>query len=99
MVRVLVAVVAFGLGGSPRLRDHMNVAVCQEAPCVAGLNGTEPKRRVCRLRRQYVGDVGALNVLVMQGGGIKDGGLARLVRSIDVYRQPRAIPHGDTDVP
>ena len=99
MVRVLVAVVPFGFGGSPRLRDHVYVAVCNEAPRVAGLYGTKPERRVRRLRRQYVRDIGPLNVLVMQGRGVKYGILARLVWSIDVHRQPRAISHGDTDVP
>src|SRR5712671_608454 len=98
MVRILVAVVPFGLGGSPRLRDYVNVAVCDKAARVTCLYGTEPERRVSRLRRQYVRNVGALNVLVMQGRGVKYGILARLVRSIDVHRQPRAISHGDTDV-
>ncbi len=98
MVRILVAVVPFGLGGSPRLRDHMNVAIGDEATRVARLYRTEPERCVGRLRRQYVRDVWALNVLVMQGRRIKYGILARLIRSIDVHRQPRAISHGDTDV-
>src|ERR1700730_9200312 len=77
----------------------MNIAIGDEAPRVARLYRTEPERRVSRLRRQYVRDVGALNVLVMQGRGVKYGILARLVRSIDVHRQPRAISHGNTDVP
>ncbi len=99
MVRILVAVVPFGLGGPPRLRNHMDVAVGNETARVTGLYGAEPERCMGRLRRQYVGDVGALDILIVQGGGIKHGVLARLVRSIDVYRQPRAISHGDTDVP
>jgi hypothetical protein len=53
---------------------------------------------VCRLRRQYVGNVRALKVLVMQGCRIKHWILARLVRPIHVHRQPRAISHGNTDV-
>ena len=99
MIRILVAVVPFGLGGSPRLRDHMNVTICNEATRVARLYGTEPERCVGRLRRQYVRDVGALKVLVVQGRRIKHGIAARLVRSIHIHRQPRAVPHGDTDVP
>jgi hypothetical protein len=99
VIRILVAIVPFGLGGSPRLRDHVYVAVCDEASRIACLDGTEPQRCVGGLRRQYVRDVRALNVLVMQRRGIKHGVLARLVRSIDVHRQPRAISHGDTDIP
>jgi len=78
VVRILVAVVSFGLGGSPRLRDCVNVAVCDEAARVTRLYGTEPERRVSRLRRQYVRDVGALNVLVMQGRGVSTGYLPDL---------------------
>jgi hypothetical protein len=98
VVRILVAVVPFRLGRSPWLRDYVNIAVCDEAARVTGLYGTEPERRVSRLWRQYVRDVWTLNVLVMQGRGVKYGILARLVRSIDVHRQSRAISHGDTDV-
>src|SRR2546421_7106272 len=76
----------------------MNVAVGDEAARVAGLYGTEPERRVGRLRRQDVRDVGPLNILVMQGRRIKHGILARLVGSIHIHCQPRAVPHGDTDV-
>src|SRR5260370_28149821 len=92
VVRILVAVVPFGLGGSPRLRDYVNVAVCDEAPRVTCLYGTEPERRVSRLRRQYVRDFWALNILVMPGPGVNYGILARLVRSIDAPRQPPTPP-------
>src|SRR5260370_14782162 len=81
VVRILVAVVAFGLGGSPRLRDHVHVTVCDEAPRVAGLYGTEPERRVGRLRRQYIRHAGAMNCLVMPGRGLKYCILARLYPS------------------
>jgi hypothetical protein len=54
---------------------------------------------VGRLRRQNIGDVGALNVLVMQSRGIEHGIPAGSIGSIDIYRQPRAVPHGDADVP
>jgi len=77
----------------------MDVAVGNEAARIAGLYWTEPERCMGRLRRQYVGDVGALNIFVMQGGGIKYGVLAGLIGSIDVHCQPCAISHGDTDVP
>src|ERR1700754_4339589 len=90
---------SFGLGGSSRLRDDMNVAIGDKATRITRLYRTEPERRVRRLRRQYVRDVGALNILVVQGGGIEHGVLARLVRTIDVHRQPRAIPHRDADIP
>jgi hypothetical protein len=76
----------------------MNVAIGNKASRVARLYGTEPERCVGRLRWQDIRDVRALNVLVMQGRGIEHGVLARCTGSIDVYRQPRAISHGDTDV-
>ena len=66
MVRVLVAVVPFRLGRAPRLRDHVNVPIGDESSRIACLYGTEPKRRVGGLRRQYIRDVGPLNVLVVQ---------------------------------
>src|ERR1700730_4300603 len=98
VVRILVAIMPFRLGRAPRLRDHMNVAVGDETPGVARLDGTEPERSVGGLRRQDIRDVGTLNVLVMQGRGIEHGILAGPVRSIDVHRQARAISHGYTDV-
>ena len=98
VVGVLVAIVAFGLRRAARLRDDMDVAVGDEAARVAGLDGTEPQRRVSRLRRQDVGDVGALDVLVVQGAGIQDRVLARLVRPIDIDRQAGSVPHGHDDV-
>src|SRR5580704_11706883 len=76
----------------------MNVAVGDEAPGVARLYGTEPERCVGGLRWQYIGDVGTLNVLVMQSRGIEHGILAGCIRSIDVHCQVRAIAHGDADV-
>src|SRR6476619_940628 len=76
----------------------MNVAVGDEASGVARLYGTEPERCVGRLRWQYIGDVRALNVLVMQSRGIEYGVLAGCIWSIDVHRQARAITHGDADV-
>src|SRR5579862_6908415 len=88
----------FRLGRAPRLRDHMDIAVGNETPRVARLYRTEPERRVGRLRRQYICDVGTLNVLIMQGRGIEYGVLAGLIRSIHVQRQPRAVSHRDTDV-
>src|ERR1700730_17467587 len=77
----------------------MNVAVGDEAASVARLDGTEPERCMGRLRWQYIRNVGPLNVLVMQGRGIEHGVLAGCIGSIDVHRQPRAISHGDADVP
>src|SRR6266567_4278207 len=76
----------------------MNVAVGDEASGVARLYRTEPERCVGRLRWQYIGDVRALNVLVMQSRGIERGVLAGCIRSIDVHCQARAISHSDTDV-
>src|SRR5882757_2854970 len=76
----------------------MNVAVGDEASGVARLYRTEPERCVGRLRWQYIGDVRALNVLVMQSRGIEHGVLAGCIWSIDVHRQARAIAHGDADV-
>src|SRR5438045_1106173 len=76
----------------------MNVAVGDEASGVARLYGTEPERCVGRLRWQYIGNVGALNVLVMQRRGIEHGVLAGCIRSVDVDCQARAISHGDPDV-
>ena len=69
-----------------------------EASGVARLYRTEPERWVGRLRWQYIGDVRALNVLVMQSRGIEHGVLAGCIRSIDVHCQARAISHGDTDI-
>ena len=66
VVRVLVAIVPFRLGGAPRLRDHMDIAVGDEAARIARLDRTEPERRVGRLRRQDIRDVGPLKVLVVQ---------------------------------
>src|SRR4029077_3433393 len=51
VVGIFVAIMPFRLGGAPRLRNHMNVAVGDEAPCVARLDGAEPERRMRRLRR------------------------------------------------
>src|SRR2546423_11750996 len=61
--------------------------------------GPNQERCVGGLRGQYIRDVGALNVLVMQSRGIEHGVLAGCIWSIDVHRQARAISHGDTDVP
>src|ERR1700704_4243534 len=77
----------------------MNVAVGDEPSGVARLYRTEPERCVGGLRWQYIRDVRALNVLVMQSRGIEHGILARCIWSIDVHRQARAISHGLTDVP
>src|SRR3981081_2064657 len=76
----------------------MNVAVGDEASGVARLYGTEPERCVGGLRWQYIGNVRALNVLVMQSRGIEHGVLAGGIRSIDVHCHARAISHRDTDV-
>src|ERR1700730_11334834 len=99
VVRILVAIMPFRLGGAPWLRDHMNVAVGDETPGVARLDGAEPERRVGGLRRQDIRDVWTLNVLVVQSRGIEHGILAGRIRSIDVHRQARAISHGNTVVP
>jgi hypothetical protein len=56
-----------------------------EAPGVARLYGTEPERCVGGLRRQYIRDVRALNVLIMQGRGIEHRVLAGCIWSIDVH--------------
>ena len=99
MVCVLVAVVPFRLGRAPRLRDHMDIAVGDEAPGVARLDRTEPERRVSRLRRQYIRDVGPLNILIVQRLRIQHWISARRIRAVDIDRKPSTVPHGDTDVP
>src|SRR5262249_61977193 len=96
---ILGPVIPFCLGRPLGLGIHVILAVGDEAPSVARLYGTEPERCVGRLRWQYIRDVRALNVLVMQSRGIEHGVLAGCIWSIDVHRQARAISHGDTDVP
>ena len=98
VIGVLVAIVPLGLRGAARLGDHVNVAVGDEAARVARLDGAEPKRRVSRLRGQHIGNVGPLNVLVVQRAGVQHRILARCVRPIDIDRQAGAVPHGHHDV-
>src|SRR6202044_554495 len=73
MIGVFVSVVAFGLGRSARLCDDMDVTCGEESPRIARFDRTEPKRSILRLRRQHIGDIGALHVFVVQRRRIQDG--------------------------
>src|ERR1700722_8173196 len=71
----------------------MHISVGNEVPGVARLDGTEPERRVCRLRRQHVGDIGPLNIFVVQRTRIEHRIFSRPLRAIDVQHKARSIAH------
>ena len=70
MVRILVAVMAFGLRRSSRLCNDVDIAIGNESSGIARLDRSEPQRRVGRLRRQDVGNVRPLDILVVQRGRV-----------------------------
>src|SRR5947209_3418248 len=77
----------------------MNVAVGDEASRVAGLDGAEPERRMRRLRWQDIRDVRTLDVLVVQRRRVQHWVFAWRIRAVNVDGQPRAVPHGNVNVP
>src|SRR5262249_22647711 len=67
--------------------DHMDVAARDEEMRVARLQRTRPQRRPCWLRRQRLGHVRALEVLVVDGEGEKGGELLLGVRTVNIDAQ------------
>ncbi len=76
----------------------MDIAVGDKPSCVARLDRSEPKRDVGGLRWQDIGHVGALHVLVVQGGGIENRKRALAIWAVDVDREMNPLPHADPKV-
>src|SRR5580700_926458 len=98
MVPLFVAVFAFRLAGTPRLGDHVDIAVGNETSRVAGLQRSKPKRSVRGLWRKHCGNVRPLVILVVKRRRKERRMLSRGGRTIDVDRQMNAVTHFHCDV-
>src|SRR5580693_4693706 len=98
MVPLFVAVLAFRLAGTPRLGDHVDIAVGNKTSRVAGLQRSKPKRSVRGLWGKDVGNVRPLVILVVKRRRKERRILSRGGRTIDVDRQVNAITHSHRDV-
>src|SRR5580704_15254510 len=98
VICVLVTILPLGFRRTPRLCDDMHISVCNEMPGVACFDGTEPKWRVCRLRRQRISDIGSLNIFVMQRTRIEHRISSPRVWAIHVQHKARSIAHYNGNV-
>src|SRR2546421_2816556 len=76
----------------------MDVAVGDEPARIAGLDWPEPQWCMRGLRRQHVGNVRALDVLVVQGAGVEDRIFAGCRGTIDIDGELRAVAHRHHDI-
>jgi len=76
----------------------MNVAVGDEPARITGFDWPEPQWCMRRLRRQHVGNVRALDVLVVQGAGVEDRIFAGSRGTIDIDGELGAVAHRHRDI-
>src|SRR5262249_4381317 len=75
------------------ISDHVHIATPDEKARVAGLRRTGPQHRPRRMRQRRLGDLGALQVLVVDRESQEGRELVGRVRAIDVDRDLDAVAH------
>ncbi|HEY7246487.1 MAG TPA: hypothetical protein VH678_21645 [Xanthobacteraceae bacterium] len=89
---------AVGLANAAGRADDMDIAARDEESGVAGFQETGPERGPCRLRRQRAREIGALQVLVVDGEGEQCRKLLVCIRPVDVDGQVDAVARGHGNV-
>ena len=89
---------AFRFADAAGVSDHVNVAARDEKARVAGFRRAGPQHRPCRMRQRRLGELGALQILVVDREGEQRRELLRRVRTIDVDRDLDAVAHGHEHV-
>ena len=83
----------FRFADAAGVSDHVHVAARDEKARVAGFRRTGPQHRPCRMCQRGLGDVGALQVLVVDREGQEGRELLGRVRAIDIDRDLDAVAH------
>jgi hypothetical protein len=83
----------FRFGDAAGISDDVHVATPDEKARVAGFRRTGPQHRPCRMGQRRLGEVGALQVLVVDREGQEGRELVGRVRAIDVDRDLDAVAH------